>query len=132
MFRDTGLRHSSRDLYCAAWAGELAGVTIRAVTDLGDAAPALQEAGLIVQALGYRGRAPDIRVAGTLVHRAGSADRLYADDTGAALVAGRPLPEVSVLRLEPTPPGQRDNAAYGRGLYAHVLHRVLTATAGAA
>lgn len=131
VFRDTGLRHSSRDLYCAAWAGALPGVTIRAVTDLGSAAAALEEAGLIVQALGYRGRAPDIRVAGTLVHRAGSADRLYADDTGAALVAGRPLPNVSVLRLEPTPPDQRDNAAYGRGLYSRVLHRVLTATAAA-
>lgn len=132
VFRDTGLRHSSRDLYCAVWAGALPGVTVHAVTDLDDAAADLEQAGLIVQALGYRGRAPDIAVDGTVVHQAGSTDRLYADDTGAALIAGRPLPEVSVLRLEPTPPERRDNAAYGRGLYAHVVHRVLTATAGRA
>ena len=124
VYRDSGLRHQSRALYCALWNGEVPGAELVEAPTIADAGELLDGAGLIVQALGYRGQAPDIYLDGTLVRPHNSPRRLQAADDGALLVAGIPHEALSALRVEPTPPGRRDNAAYASDLYRNLARRL--------
>jgi hypothetical protein len=124
VFRDSGLRHESRSLYCALWAGQVPGVRLAQATQLRDAAALLSEAGMVIQALGYRGRLPDILVNGVLARPAAATVPLYGDEDGAVVLAGRRHAALSVLRAEPTPRDQRDNAAYGSHLYPRLAARL--------
>ena len=124
VFRDSGLRHESRALFCAAWAGRIPGLRVVQADHLADAAPLLSSAGLIVQALGYRGRIPDIVVNGELTRSAAAAGRLYGDEEGAVVLGGRRYSALSVLRAEPTPRRLRDNPAYGSRLYRRLAARL--------
>jgi len=58
VFRDSGLRHESRALYCAVWEGQLPNVALRRVSELDDGLGLLRSADLIVQATGYVGQTP--------------------------------------------------------------------------
>jgi len=124
VFRDSGLRHESADLYRALWAGDLAGVELRRVGDVQDAADELDRAGVVVQALGYHGRAPDIREHGRVLRASDSPERLRHAADGAVLLHGRARATLSVLRTEPTPTDLRDHAAYGSTLYADLARRL--------
>jgi hypothetical protein len=124
VFRDSGLRHEARQLFCDLWAGRVEGARVRDVDDLDRAEPLLDRAKLVVQALGYHGAAPDIRLDGRLVRPTDSPERLVADEDGAAVLAGRPHQALSVLRVEPTPPELRDHAVYGARLYARLAGRL--------
>ena len=124
VFRDSGLRHESRALFCAAWAGQVPGVRIVQADHLADAAALLCDAGLVVQALGYRGRIPHIVLNGELTRPAEAAGRLYGDDDGAVVLGGRRYTALSVLRAEPTPRRLRDNTAYGSRLYPRLAARL--------
>lgn len=124
VYRDSGLRHRSRALYCALWAGELPGATLVDAPVLAVAADRFDEAALVVQALGYHGQAPDLYVDGVLVRPGDSPDRLLADDDGALLVDGVAHPLLSVLRVEPTPLDRRDNTAYASDLYQRLAERL--------
>lgn len=123
VFRDSGLRHESKDLYCALWNGDIDRVGLVRAT-LQDADPIFREAGLIVQALGYHGEVPNINVDGHLVRSRYSPDRFKADDHGAVIMGNRKMAVLSVLRVEPTPIDQRDNAVYGAGLYKNLARRL--------
>ncbi|MFF3446401.1 hypothetical protein ACFYXJ_04565 [Streptomyces sp. NPDC002667] len=124
VYRDSGLRHQSRALYCALWAGELPGAALVDAAVLADASDLFDEAALVVQALGYHGQAPDLYVDGVLVRPGDSPDRLLADDDGALLVSGAAHPLLSVLRVEPTPLDRRDNTAYASDLYQRLAGRL--------
>ncbi|MFD1308307.1 hypothetical protein [Streptomyces kaempferi] len=124
VYRDSGLRHRSRALYCALWAGELPGATLVDAPVIAVAADRFEEAALVVQALGYHGQAPDLYVDGALVRPGDSPDRLLADDDGALLVNGVAHPLLSVLRVEPTPLDRRDNTAYASDLYQRLAERL--------
>lgn len=63
----------------------------------------LDDAALVIQALGYRGHAPDILVDGVMVRPSDSQQRLGHTEDGAALIGGHTYPSLSVLRIEPTP-----------------------------
>jgi len=91
---------------------------------LADAAALLSGAGLIVQALGYRGRIPDIVANGELTRSTAAAGRLYGDEDGAVVLGGRRYSALSVLRAEPTPRRLRDNTAYGSHLYPRLAARL--------
>ncbi|MFF4486152.1 hypothetical protein ACFY0F_06570 [Streptomyces sp. NPDC001544] len=124
VYRDSGLRHESRALYCALWAGEVPGATLLDAPVLADAADRFDRAGLIVQALGYHGQAPDIHLDGALLRSGESPDRLLADDDGALLLNGTPQSLLSVLRVEPTPLDRRDHSVYGSDLYHRLARRL--------
>ncbi|MFJ3876699.1 hypothetical protein ACIPW5_04485 [Streptomyces sp. NPDC090077] len=125
VFRDSGLRHESRDLYCALWDGRIPGARLIRTDRLAEAADLLDEAALVVQALGYHGHAPDVLIDGRPARPSGSPERFAHTDDGTALIAGRPVPALSVLRVEPTPAALRDHAVYGSGLYGRLAGRLL-------
>lgn len=125
VFRDSGLRHESRNLYCTLWAGGLPGVDLVRAT-LDDANHIFDQAGIIIQALGYRGRAPDIRIDGKIIRSGSSVDRLSADDDGSAILDGSVQKALSVLRVEPTPVDRRDNGVYGAELYQKLAAKLAT------
>jgi hypothetical protein len=125
VFRDSGLRHESRALFCELWAGNVDGARLLDVESIGDVSETLDAASLVVQALGYHGDAPDIRVDGALARPSQSSDRLLADKHGAAILHDRPHGALSVLRVEPTPAEMRDNVAYGSGLYPRLATRLM-------
>ncbi|MFJ8162365.1 hypothetical protein ACIRBY_15730 [Streptomyces sp. NPDC096136] len=125
VFRDSGLRHESRDLYCALWDGRVPGARLIRTGRLAEAADLLDDAALVVQALGYHGHAPDVLVDGRPARPSGSPERFAHTDDGTALIAGRPVPALSVLRVEPTPYALRDHAVYGSGLYGRLAGRLL-------
>jgi len=124
VFRDSGLRHESRTLFCDLWAGNIDRAHLVDAPSLSDSAALLDSAGLVVQALGYHGNAPDILIDGNLARPADSSSRLLADEHGAAILQDRPHDALSVLRVEPTPADKRDNAAYGSGLSQRLATRL--------
>ncbi|MGW1070797.1 hypothetical protein ACWD4F_40670 [Streptomyces aureus] len=124
VYRDSGLRHQSRALYCALWAGELPDAHLVDAPVLADASDRFDEAAFVVQALGYHGQAPDLYLDGVLARPGDSPDRLLADDDGALLVSGTAHPLLSVLRVEPTPLDRRDNTAYASDLYRRLAVRL--------
>ncbi|PBC70153.1 hypothetical protein BX265_7545 [Streptomyces sp. TLI_235] len=124
VYRDSGLRHESRALYCALWAGEVPQARIVRAARLTDADELLDRADLVVQALGYHGHAPDLLVDGRPARPGDSAERLAHTEDGAAIVGGLARPALSVLRIEPTPTALRDHAVYGSGLYARLADRL--------
>ena len=123
VFRDSGLRHASRDLYYALWAGELPrALLVQSPTDA-TRIEFLERASVIVQAVGYVPNYPVISIAGRA-----NPDRnvgvLSAAPNGAALVDGQPVRELSVLRVGQTPPELRDRSEYGRNLYRDLRRRL--------
>ncbi|MFD9478708.1 MULTISPECIES: FAD-dependent oxidoreductase [Streptomyces] len=126
VYRDSGLRHESRALYCALWQGEIPGAKLVRAARLGESAGLLDDAALVIQALGYRGHAPDILVDGVMVRPSDSQQRLGHTEDGAALIGGHTYPSLSVLRIEPTPLELRDHSVYGSGLYKQLAVRIGT------
>jgi hypothetical protein len=115
--RDSGLRGVGRAVYRELVAGKVSAARVQTVSSLRDAAILLEEAALIVQALGYHGRAPTIIAAGVGIRPARDGTRLANLADGTGLIGSRPVPGLSVLRVEPTPPVVRDHGLYGQGLY---------------
>ncbi|KFZ43025.1 hypothetical protein CS060_09695 [Anoxybacillus flavithermus] len=124
VFRDSGLRHKSKELYCNLWSGKIPNAHIVRVKVIREASDLLDSSGLVVQALGYKGEAPDILVSGKLVRPSSSNERLWADEDGAALIGGHRYENLSILRIEPTPPHRKDNSAYGKNLYRLLSSRL--------
>lgn len=119
VFRDTGLRHDARQLFCSVRDGYLPGVALARVPSLAAIADALDDAALIVQALGYRGRAPRLSVDGEPVWDVGSSSPLETAADGRVELADARSPALDLfaIRVEPTPRAARDNANYGGDLY---------------
>lgn len=122
--RDSGLRGAGRELFVQAVCGRLPHVRVSQYPSLEAAAHVFDAAGLVVQALGYRGRAPEIALPDGTVREAYSEDRLYQMDDGTALIDGRPVKELSILRVEPTPLDRRDHGLYGQSLYELLAARL--------
>ena len=122
--RDSGLRGASRTLFRTLMAGELPNTRLIASDSLAQASDLLDDASLIVQALGYRGRAPAIQLANDIRRETSSEGRLFNLPDGTAIIEGRPQPRVSVLRVEPTPFPLRDHALYGQGLYQRLTAKL--------
>ena len=124
VFRDSGLRHGSKQLYCDIWANKLSGIRIFRVSALSEAAELFDGAGLVIQALGYHGEVPDILEAGKLIRPSDSQERLWGDEDGAVVIGGRIFENMSVLRVEPTPSNRKDNSAFGGDLYRRLFERL--------
>ncbi|ASW55290.1 hypothetical protein CIK06_15605 [Plantactinospora sp. KBS50] len=122
--RDSGLRGSGRATYRALAAGGIPGASVRSVRSLEHASGLLDEAGLVVQALGYHGRAPRIEGPHGVVRTPDSDDRLINLADGTAVIGSVPVPSLSVLRVEPTPLVVRDHGLYGQGLYDALARRL--------
>lgn len=123
VFRDSGLRHSSRRLCIDILGGNAPQISHRECLDLKEAANLFDSADLIIQALGYRGRYPTIisaksgqpLVRGPL--RTDRAGMVLRDD-------GKTIPNLAAIRVEPTPKSLKDSGAYGGGLYADLASKV--------
>ncbi|MBN3554022.1 hypothetical protein JYA63_07095 [Fictibacillus nanhaiensis] len=124
VYRDSGLRHQSKELYCSLWSGEIKNVSIVNIKKLSDVANLLDQAGLVIQALGYFGNAPDIFLCDRLIRPSNSLQRIEANEEGAAIINKKVFDNLSVLRLEPTPLLQKDNMAYGSSLYHKLSSRI--------
>ncbi|MCM3666373.1 hypothetical protein M3204_18295 [Mesobacillus subterraneus] len=130
VFRDSGLRHKSKELYCSLYEGEIRGATLLNVKAINDASSILDNSGFIIQALGYYGNVPDIYESDKLIRSTNSNGRLFADEEGCVVIGGKKYDNLSVIRVEPTPVNSKDNAAYGSGLYEMIyarLDKMLTA-----
>lgn len=124
VFRDSGLRHKSKELYCKIWSGDFEGIKVVKIQHLSDCSELLESAGLVIQALGYHGEAPTISVSNNVVRTHTSDERIWGNTEGNALIGGREFKNLSILRLEPTPVNQRDNAAYGTNLYGNLAEKL--------
>ncbi len=129
--RDSGLRGAGRRLYLSAAAGGLPHVSIRRIARLAEATEVLDSAGLVVQALGYHGRVPQLNLPGGRIRRTDSRSPLINLADGTVVVDGQPFENLSALRVEPTPFALRDHGMYGQDLYPRLqarLSRILGAT----
>ncbi len=129
--RDSGLRGVGRATYLQVVAGEVPGVRVQHASRLDACTGLLDGAGLVVQALGYHGRAPTLRLPDGTVRAARSAERLVNLSDGTAVVAGAPVERLSVLRVEPTPSVVRDHGLFGQGMYPALARRLETALGAA-
>lgn len=124
IFRDSGLRHISKETYCKLYDRKIENASLVRVNGLQEASTMLEQAGLIIQALGYFGNAPDIYMADQLIRANQSQERLVTDYDGAAVIQGKRFENLSVMRIEPTPMNQKDNAAYASNLYEMLAKRL--------
>lgn len=124
VFRDSGLRHQSKELYSELWSRLVPRARLTRIGSIGDAEAVLSEANIVVQALGYHGRVPDLYESGLMIRGKHSPRRMYSDENGAAALAGHRTERLSVLRVEPTPPELRDGHAYGKRLYEKLATRL--------
>ncbi len=125
--RDSGLRGRSRDLFVALWEGAIPFVQLAPVRHLDEKEGLFDRAALIVQALGYVGRAPTLRNrSGEVIREADAASRFPATHDGRAIIDGAAVNDLSILRVDPTPPELRDSAAYGQGLNRAIARHIRT------
>ena len=126
VFRDSGLRHEARALFCAAWEGTFANVSLDAVASIDECNPLLREAALVVQALGYAGVAPPLVIDGRRYWDGAAPPGVVTDTDGRVLLRGEAAAvDLYALRVEPTPRALRDNANYASDLYARLGERLL-------
>lgn len=122
--RDSGLRGRGRQTLRAMATGVLPAARIQGCASLADQAELLDQASLVVQALGYHGRAPSISLPDGTGRRTDSRHRLVNLADGTAVIGTRPIERLSVLRVEPTPRALRDHGLYGQGMYARLAQRL--------
>lgn len=123
--RDSGLRGHGQHLFRQLMDGELPHARLEAYPNLAAASNEFVGASLIIQALGYRGRAPRITLADGQSRDPKSESHLTNLTDGTAVVCGLPQRLLSVLRVEPTPTVLRDHGLYGQTLYAKLRHRLM-------
>lgn len=124
--RDSGLRGAGRVLFRELIAGNLPKTRLIVSESLSRATESLDRASIIIQALGYWGRAPVIHLPNNMYRDSSSETRLLNLPDGTAIIGGQPQPMISVLRVEPTPLLLRDHALYGQGLYERLATRLET------
>lgn len=118
VFRDTGLRHRARELCLSMLKGTQAAVRHHRVSRLANARQDFENAGLIIQALGYKGRYPAIRAKNGEVRRLGHSYHPTYDARGFLLDPSEVrLGMIAALRPDPTPKCLQDSGVYGRDLY---------------
>ncbi|MGF6534282.1 thioredoxin reductase [Paraburkholderia sp. GAS206C] len=124
VFRDSGLRHDSRQACLDLLNNRLDHVESHRVSNISNASSVLYVADVVVQAMGYQGRWPKIAIH----YESGEVENLTSPinitESGILLSKKNLLaPGVGVLRVNPTPKESRDKAAYGHRLYEGVrLH----------
>lgn len=123
--RDSGLRGDGRQLFVNIMNGSMENISFERVSKISDAHYLLSNATLIVQATGYNGRAPGIRLPNGLYREPDSTERIWNLPDGTAVIDHTPLKNVSFLRLEPTPEKLRDHAQYGQQLYSRLAQRLM-------
>ncbi len=121
VFRDSGLRHESRDLYCDLWARRIRGARLLQSESIEGSAQVFGDASLIVQAIGYVPTHPKILVNG--IHAQPSTS-LSIVDGSTMHIDGSRLDEISLLRIGQTPRHLRDYGQYGRDLYSNLRERL--------
>lgn len=99
VFRFSGLRHRAKELYNRIYASEEPGVEVIATDDGDRYGHTLKSSTFAVQATGYAGNIPEIRVGGKSIHASQSNSRLDLDAEG-FLSVGRPNCLAS-LKVEP-------------------------------
>lgn len=120
--RDSGLRGDSMKLYIELHAGQIDDAEIVDITELTEHSELLDNAALIVQALGYVGRSPLITSQrGNVLRTPETTERLPADAEGRTPMDER----LTILRVDPTPPELRDYFGYGQGMNKTVAARIL-------
>jgi hypothetical protein len=125
VFRDSGLRHSARRLYCALSEGKLARMAFRHVTHPRDYYSEFNDASFIVQALGYHGRAPTLRSDDGWIRPSDDTTPLKVTAEGMLAHANpRVSYRVGVIRVDPTPPMLRDCGAYASRLYEQLGQKI--------
>ncbi|WP_377863507.1 hypothetical protein [Bacillus sp. R86525] len=124
IFRDSGLRHISKEIYCDLWSNKISNAEIIRIQEILDASNLFDEAGLIIQALGYYGNPPEVSIYGETIHSKESENRIYSEDDGTIEFNGMTLQNLSALRLEPTPLNRKDNTVYGKNLYKALYQRI--------
>jgi hypothetical protein len=124
VFRDSGLRGVSGELYRRLWQGEVRGARLVRAASPEIVRSTLKSASTIIQAVGYRPEHPQISVDGT-VRLTATAGRLTAEQDATALIDGRAVPRISLLRVGQTPAELRDHAAYGATLYRDLRDKLV-------
>lgn len=122
--RDSGLRGDSKALLRALASGAVPHARMQRAETIDDCSELLDSASFVVQALGYRGRAPALSLPDGTRRPPDSAEPLVNLADGTAVIGARPLDRVSVLRVEPTPRVLRDHGRYGQGMYLRLAQRL--------
>jgi hypothetical protein len=125
VFRDTGLRHVSKSLYCSVWKGQFSHVTMKRIEDLNNCKKMFDKADMIIQALGYRPRTPEIRVFEKCFRLATAETPLNAGCDGFIALPGvSNRRHIAAIRVDPTPRFLQDNGTYAKNLY-HLLGKMI-------
>ena len=123
VFRDTGLRHASRQLCGDILDGKEIEIRHEEFADLHQANELFERADLIIQALGYRGNYPIIADAGSRNRLAEG--RLRTSSAGIVIGNdGESISNLAAIRVEPTPKHLKDHGAYASGLYGELARAV--------
>jgi hypothetical protein len=125
--RDSGLRGQGRATLRALATGTVANARIETCEVLAEHGHLLDAASVVVQALGYHGRAPSIVLPDGTSRPVDSPEPLVNLADGTAVIGARPVERLSVLRVEPTPLALRDHGLYGQGMYPRLAMRLQSA-----
>lgn len=126
IYRDSGIRHSSARLYREIVEGKCRWVEMIRSDSMDGYRGLLDVATAIVQAIGYRGRVPSLKVDGQALSDAERDKTLQTDEVGRVVLRGVARRRLFALRVEPTPRHLRDYSSYGSKLYQVVSAEVRT------
>lgn len=125
VFRDSGLRGLSRDLYIRLWETRVPGARLVQAPLPGMKRSILERASVIVQATGYHPEHPAVSV-DRLGQRNGARIATFDMSQGVtASIDGQTIDEISLLRLGQTPPALRDHADFGATLYRDLREKLV-------
>ena len=118
VFRDTGLRHISKELYYAVKRGSFSYVKMQIVKSLNTSHKFFNESDMIIQALGYKPRVPNIKICGKLYRSSKSGESLRSRKDGFLDLPGIDNScHIAEIRVNSTPRSLRDHGNYAMELY---------------
>jgi hypothetical protein len=124
VFRYSGLRHNARKLFCDIWCGAVDGVTIERAERFEECWGLIEEAGLVIQAIGYIGNIPELRNQGIVVRPRDSSIPLDTDEYGFASIEGA-NDRIAAIRVEPSSRRSQGGATESEDLYLRLGKRIL-------
>lgn len=125
VFRDSGLRGLSRELYIRLWETRVPGAHLVQAPLPATKRSILERASVIVQATGYRPEHPAVSVDRLGQGKDAKTATFDMSQDVTASIDGQKIDEISLLRLGQTPSALRDHADFGASLYRDLREKLV-------